>query len=107
MNELNIYADFNYRKILKNANLLFDGHYFHCHAKTIFAPKNGTFSISLNKWNIRICYWNEHTEQGAKAKALIIKFIEENFSNKTIGVTCFGSCDILNELDSVKTMQIK
>lgn len=107
MNELNIYTNFNYRKILKSANLLFDGRYIHCHAKTVFAPKNGTFSISLTRWNIRICYWNENTEQGMQEKNLIKKFIEENFSDKTIGITCLGPCDILNDLGSVRVMQIK
>jgi hypothetical protein len=107
MNELNIYTHFNYRKLRKKANLYFDKKYVWYYPHTVFAPKHGKFTLSLGKNSIRICYWDEDTEEGKAAKEYIKQFIEDNFSHKTIGITYIGKCDIIKDFDNIKTIQIQ
>lgn len=44
---------------------------------------------------------------GTIAKDNLKTFIEDNFKEKQIGVSCTGKCEILNELTSVKAKRIR
>jgi len=106
MVEINIYTKFNYKKVLRNANNLFGKGYSWYNPQTVFAEKNSDYSVSLWKGNVRICYWNEQTSQCSNSKALIKKFILDNFSNKTIGVKVEGDSDIFDNLQSIHTINL-
>jgi len=60
----------------------------------------------MNRWNIRICYWDEHSSQNSLIKKNIIEFLEDCFKGCTVGVTYDGECDILNDLHLVKIRKI-
>lgn len=107
MNEINIYAKYNYKKARKKANIYFNKKYNRLNMKTIFAPKAGTYSVSLRKNNIRICYWEENTKNGKKNIDLIKRFVEEIFHNNVIGFTFDGETNILNNLNSIKKIRLQ
>lgn len=102
MNELNIYDNFNYKKILKEVNLYFNGYYKWYNAKTVFAPKEGKYTLSIDKWNIRICYWDENSPEGIKTKELIKKFVNLYFSKNTAFIVHYGNCDFLKDYHNVE-----
>lgn len=106
MNELNIYTKFNYKKIVKNANIFFDNNYNQLKYKTVFANKDDTFTVSIYKHSIRICYWNENTEKGNQSKILLKKFLVNNFSGNTLIISTYGNCDIINQPNTFKTIQL-
>ena len=107
MNELNIYTHYNYKRMIKKANRCFSNIYTWYNPKTVFAPETGTFSISINRYSIRICYWDIHSVQGKREIENIKKFIEETFENQTIGIKYYGNYNILSDLKSVKTIQMR
>lgn len=106
MNELYIYKKIKYKKILKSANAIFESKKRFIFYKTIFAEKYNTYTVSINKNSIRICYWSEHSEDGIIAKNIISKFLSDNFSGETLTITKNGTCDILNNLKNIKTIQL-
>lgn len=99
MNEINIYARYNYRMLIKNANLFFCNRYNCYNPKKVFAPFDGTYSISIYKYNIHISYWNEHTEKGRIEKETIKKFLKENVINMNIFIEYDKFCDIISLLE--------
>ena len=106
MIEINIYTKFNYTKIKKQANIFFNQNYKWYNLKTVFVVNNDTYLISLRKNNIRICYWDISGDENNSTKKLIKNFLKENFSNKTIGVTIIGKCDIFDELTTINTIYL-
>lgn len=72
----------------------------------LFLQKNNTYTISINKNSIRICYWDELSKNGIKSKKLIKKFLLDNFYGETLIVSKNGDCDILKELDHIKIIQL-
>lgn len=107
MNEINIYVNYNYKKVKIQANLFFNKNFNKFNAKTVFAPQEGTYSISLRKNNIRICYWEENTKHGQKNINTIKKFLTKVFKNHTIGFTFVGNTNILNSLSSIKKIRLQ
>ena len=108
MNELCIYKKLKYRQIIKRANNSFANRKKNPFLfKTVFAQQNEAYSISIDKNLIRICYWDENSNEGISAKKKIIKFLSDSFSGETIFISKNGKCDILNDLDNIKTIQIK
>lgn len=98
VNVLNIYDSFNYKQLLKIANLHFNGCYKWYNAKTVFAPRDGTYTVSINKWCVRVCYWYEDTPDGEKAKESLKEFIDEVLKENTATVVCNSSkCDLVND----------
>ena len=106
MNEIYIYKKIKYKKILKSASAIFENKKRYLFYKTIFAKKYNTYTISINKNSIRICYWSEHSEDGINAKKTIAKFLSDNFSGETLVITKNGTCDILNDLANIKTIKL-
>lgn len=107
MNELNIYKKFNYKRILKIANLYFNNNYKWYNAKTVFAPQNGGYTISLNKYNIRICYWLGDTIEEEKSKEIIKEFILEILNSENTNIICYGDCDILDNIAFINKIQLR
>lgn len=106
MNELHIYKKIKYWNILKRANILFGRDCPWFMYKTVFAKKENKYTVYINKYFIRICYWDEYSEDGIFAKNLIKNFLLDNFSGETIVVSKTGKCDILNDLNNIKTIQL-
>lgn len=98
MNELNIYARYNYKKLVKQANLHFNKQYCWRRPQTVFAPYDGKFMIAIRKHNIHLSYWDEETEQGCKDKEKLKSFLEENVKDMTIFLQCSQQCDITEML---------
>lgn len=92
MNELNIYAKYDYQKLIKNANKqLNNNNSFK--RKTVFAPRDKGYSIAIYKYNVHIIYYNL---EGAK---IVKQFIERNIQNKEIVLQYRNSTDdIVNNL---------
>lgn len=109
INELNIYTDFKYRKMIKRANLYFNNRYLWYCPKTVFAPQLGNYTISFSKRNIRICCWkkDENTEQYQRSKNILKSFIEDNLQNNIIGITFNPDCDILDLVSNIKKINIQ
>lgn len=107
MNELNIYKKFNYKKLLKTTNFYFGQKYKWYNYKTVYAPQNGNYTISFNKYNIRICYWADDTDESKKIKAKLKKFVDDILQKEKTSIFCIGECDILNDLDFVVKIQLK
>lgn len=106
MNELYIYTKFNYKKMIKKANAFFENKHNKCKFKTVFADRDDTFTVSINKQSIRICYWDENTEKGKKTENNLKKFLINNFSGSTLVISVHGKCDIINQPNSFKTIQL-
>ena len=106
MNEIYIYKKIKYKRILKSASEIFENKKRYIVHKTIFAEKHNTYSVSINKNSIRICYWNEFSEDGINAKNIITKFLTDNFSGETLIVTKNGTCDIFDNLKNINIIQI-
>ena len=107
MNELNIYKKFSYKKTLKTANLYFNNNYKWYNKKTVFAPQNGRYTISLNKYNVRICYWFNNTQEDKKTKEMIKNFILDILNNENTNIICSGECDLLDNISFIKKIQLK
>lgn len=109
INELNIYTDFNYKRMIKRANLYFTKRYLWYCPKKIFAPQYGNYTISFYKRNIRICCWenNSDIEQYKKTKDFIRFFIENNLKSNVVGITFNQNCNILDLVSNIKTIHIQ
>lgn len=109
VHELNLYTNYNYRKIVKRANLYFNKKYLWYSPRNIFAPQYGNYTISFYKKNIRICCWqkNDDNEEYQNTKNFIKEFLDNNLKNDTIGITFNQNCDILDLVNSIKTIQIQ
>lgn len=103
MIETNIYTyGLNYRKLIKKSNLYFAQKYNWYNPKTIFAPEKGNYLVSIQKGNIRICYWDEQTPSGIHTRFFLKKYIEANIKNVTIGLKTNDDNDFFSKLESVK-----
>ena len=98
MNELNIYAKYNYKKLVKQANLYFNQRYSWLKPQTVFAPYDGKFMIAIRKNNIHLSYWDEETEQGYNEKEKLKCFLQENVKNMTIFLQSSQHCEITEML---------
>lgn len=107
MNELNIYKNFNYRKLLRTANIYFNSNCKWYNKKTVFAPEDGNYTISINRYNIRICYWTDNSIESEKIKVKLKDFLLTVLENKKTKVICSGECDILDNLTFIKKIQLK
>lgn len=107
MNELNIYKNFNYRKLRKLANTYFNEHYKWYNARTVFASREALYTVSISRKNIRICYWDEQSERGDGVKEILREFLSLVFHNERIDVVYTGNCDILEGITSINKIQVK
>lgn len=99
MNELNIYARYNYKELVRNANLFFNKKYCWYNPQTVFAPNDGKFSLAIRPYNIHLSYWDEDTKQGKNEKRSLKHFLENNIKNMTIALEYDKKCDITNLLE--------
>lgn len=107
MTQINIYTKkINYRRLLKQTNLYFENKYVWYRPLTVFAPYAGKYLVSINKGNIRLCYWDENTKEGENAKKILKKYIIDTLSNSTIGIDCSENCDFFSDINTIKTIRI-
>lgn len=106
MNELNIYKNFNYNKLLKISNLYFNANYKWYNKKTVFAPEKGKYTVSISKYNVRICYWSDTSTEFDKDFLLIKNYLFEILENKKTNIICFGECNILDNFTSINKIQL-
>ena len=97
MNELNIYANYNYRRLIKNANRQLNNS--RLERRTVFAPKNKGYSIAIYKYNIHIIYDNLEGLQ------IVKQFVENNIKNKEVVLQYKNnSDDIVNSIRQKNTI---
>lgn len=107
MNELNIYKKFNYNRLLKISNLYFNSNYKWYSKKTVFAPEKGKYTVSISKYNVRICYWVDSHAEFEKDYLLIKRYLFEIFENQKTNVVCSGECNILDDFTFVNKIQLR
>ncbi len=80
MNELNIYIKFDYEKFLTKVNNYFNDNEIDRkeYKRTVFAPEDKGYVISINRNNIYITYFNE------EGLNIVNQFINENIVNQVI-----------------------
>lgn len=105
MNEIYIYKKLNYRKVIRSANILFNNKHSFLFDKTVIANKDDTYTVSINKNSIRICYWDEHSKKGRKEINTIQEFLLRNFCGDTIYILKKGDCSILSNLKNINIIQ--
>ncbi len=106
MNELNIYKKFNYNKLLKISNLYFNTNYKWYNKKTVFAPERGRYTVSISRYNVRICYWNDTSTEFEKDYSLIKKYLFEILENQKTNIICLGECNILDNFTFINKIQL-
>ena len=99
MNDINIYARYDYRKLRKKASFFFDNKYRVFNPKSVFAPLKGTYLISINRFNIHVAYWDENSKEGIEDKKRIKNFLEENIFDMNIVLEYSKKCDIVSILE--------
>ena len=104
MNEINIYARYNHKKLIKNANLFFLKKYKWYCPRSVIAPFDGNFTLAIFKNNIHISYWNENLEQSRQEKLLLKRFLEEYVSNMNIVIDYDNPCEITSLLKKINTL---
>lgn len=107
MNELNIYKKFDYNKLLKISNLYFNNKYKWYNKKTVFAPEKGIYTVSISKYNVRICYWTDTSAEFEKDYLLIKKYLSEILDNQKTNIVCYGECNILDSFTFINKIQLR
>ena len=87
--------------------MYFNDGYRWYNAKTVFAPQNGGYTVSLNKYNVRICYRLGNTKEEEKSKEVIKRFILEILDKENTNIVCSGDCDVLNDIAFVNKIQLR
>lgn len=104
MNELNIYARYNYKRLIRKANLYFNKKFHWLFPQTVFAPLDGKYSIAFRKYSIHISYWDEESQQCKEEKNSLKTFLSNNVYDMKIVLEYDKKCDITEMLEKNNTL---